>query len=107
MYIIPLAPSPNQTFTSTIPINGKKLKLYFFLRYNTEEKCWNMDISDSNKKPLIFSIPLVCGCNILEQYDYLNIGSAYIVKLDNNVTDSEPNEYNLGDKFVLVWGDNE
>ena len=53
MYIIPLTPSPNQTFTSTIPVNGKKLKLFFFLRYNTEQKCWQMDISDSNKNYLV------------------------------------------------------
>ncbi|WP_148347382.1 phage baseplate plug family protein [Clostridium butyricum] len=107
MYIIPLTPSPNQTFTSTIPVNGKKLKLFFFLRYNTEQKCWQMDISDSNKNYLVCSIPLVCGCNILKQYDYLNIGSAYIVKADTNILDTKPNEYNLGDKFILAWGDNE
>ncbi len=107
MYIIPVTSSPNQSFTSTIPINGKKVKLFFFLRYNTEQSCWGMDISDSNKNNLINSIPLVCGCNLLEQYDYLNIGSAYILKIDANINDSKPNEYNLGDKFILVWGDNE
>ncbi|AIY82206.1 putative bacteriophage protein (plasmid) [Clostridium botulinum 202F] len=105
MYIIPLTTSPNQTFTSTIPIDGKKIKLMFFLRYNTEQKCWEMDISNSDKKQLVNSIPLVCGCNLLEQHSYLNIGSAYIVKVDNNISSTRPDEYNLGDKFILLWSD--
>lgn len=107
MYIVPLTTSPNQTFTSTIPIDGSKIKFYFFLRYNTEQNCWQMDISDSNKNILVSTIPLVCGCNLLEQYSYLNIGSAYIVKNDPNTTADRPNEYNLGSTFILVWGDTE
>ena len=105
MYIVPLTPSPNQTFTSTIPVDEGKIKLYFFLRYNTEQKCWIMDLSDSSKTPLVNSIPLVCGLNILEQYSYLNIGSAYIVKIDPNIVSDRPDEYNLGKDFILVWGD--
>ncbi|WP_027633389.1 phage baseplate plug family protein [Clostridium hydrogeniformans] len=105
MYIVPLTPSPNQTFTSTIPIDGKKIKLYFFLRYNTEQKCWQMDLSDSEKAPLINSIPLIGSLNILEQYSYLKIGSAYIVKLNPNIDSDRPNEHNLGKEFILVWGD--
>lgn len=105
MYIVPLTTSPNQTFTSTIPVDGKKIKLYFFLRYNTEQKCWSMDLYDSSNISLINSIPLICGLNLLEQYSYLNIGSAYILKLDSNIVGDRPNEYNLGKDFALVWGD--
>ena len=105
MYIVPVTSSPNQTFTSTIPVDGKKLKLFFFLRYNTEQKCWEMDISDSNKNHLINSLPLVCGLNILEQHSYLSIGSAYVVKVNKNLYDSNPSENNLGTDFILVWGD--
>lgn len=106
MYIVPLTTSPNQSFTSTIPINGGKIKFNFFLKYNTEQKCWEMDLYDKNKKPLVVSVPLVCGLNILEQYDYLEIGSAYILKTDPNTMADRPNEYNLGNTFILVWGDN-
>ncbi|EHN17018.1 phage baseplate plug family protein [Clostridium sporogenes] len=107
MYIVPLTPSPNQTFTSTIPVDGEKLKLFFFLRYNTEQKCWEMDLKDSSGEDLIHSLPLVCGLNLLEQYSYLNIGSAYIAKLNPNLTEDNPNEFNLGKDFILVWGDTE
>lgn len=105
MYIIPLTTSPNQSFTSTIPVDGKKIKFNFFMRFNTEQKVWEMDIMDSSKNPLVNSIPLVCGCNLLEQYGYLKIGSAYIVKTDVNIKADRPNEYNLGSTFILVWGD--
>nr|DAY89325.1 MAG TPA: hypothetical protein [Caudoviricetes sp.] len=107
MYIIPTTTSPNQTFTSTIPIDGKKIKLYFFLRYNTEQNCWQMDISNSDKEILVSSVPLICGLNLLEQYSYLGIGAAYIAKIDNNINSDRPNDKNLGNTFLLVWGDTE
>lgn len=105
MYILPLTTKPNQKFSSTIPIDGKTIKLNFSLRYNTEAKYWVLDIFDSKNDSLIVSLNLVCGLNLLEQYSYLNIGSAYIVKVDQSLTDDIPNEYNLGTDFVLVWGD--
>jgi hypothetical protein len=105
LYIVPLTTSPNQTFTSTIPIDGKKIKFNFFLRFNTEAGYWVLDISDSSNTNLLASINLVCGLNLLEQYSYLNIGSAYIVKVDDSLSDDSPTENNLGTDFVLVWGD--
>lgn len=105
MYIVPITSNPNQSFSSTIPLNGGKVKLYFFLRYNTEQECWEMDISDSSKTPLLASIPLVCGINILEQYTYLDIGQAHIIKVNPNLKSSNPSQNNLGKDFILVWGD--
>lgn len=107
MYVIPLTTSPNQSFTSTIPVDGGKIKFNFFLRFNTEQEVWEMDIMDSNKNPIINSIPLVCGNNLLEQYSYLNIGSAYIVKNNVNLNLDRPNDSNLGTDFILLWGDTE
>lgn len=105
MYIVPLTTNPNQKFTSTIPIDGKKIKFNFFLRFNTEAKYWVLDVYNSQNDSLIVSLNLVCGLNLLEQYSYLGIGSAYIYKVDNSLTDDIPNEYNLGTDFYLVWGD--
>lgn len=107
MFIIPLTNSPNQSFTSTVPVNDKKIKFNFFLRFNTEQGCWMLTIKDEDKNILVSGIPLVCGLNILEQQSYLNIGSAYVIKLDDNIQRSMPNEFDLGTNFVLVWGDNE
>lgn len=105
LYIIPVTPSPNQTFTSTIPIDGSAKKIYFFLRFNTEQNCWMMNLKDENRNDLVNAIPLVSGMNLLEQHSYLNIGSAYIVKRDPNIQRDRPNEFDLGRSFVLAWRD--
>ncbi|MDF2791601.1 MAG: hypothetical protein K0S80_4703 [Neobacillus sp.] len=105
MFRIPLTTSPNQKFTSTIPVDGKKIKFNFFLRFNTEAKYWVLDIFNSKNDSLIVSVNLVCGSNLLEQYGYLNIGSAYIVKIDSTLTGDRPDEYNLGTDFQLIWSD--
>ncbi|MBX4266534.1 phage baseplate plug family protein [Clostridium estertheticum] len=105
MYIVPLTPSPNQSFTCTIPIDGKSIIFKFFLRYNTQAEYWVMQLSDSKQNIIIDSIPLLCGTNLLAQYSYLKVGSAYIVKLDTTLVSDKPDDTNLGTNFILVWGD--
>jgi hypothetical protein len=105
--LIPLTTDPNNTFSSTIPVNGKNVTFYFFLRWNAQANYWVMDLSDSSKNPIISSIPLISGINILEQYDYLKIGKAYIVSNDSSSQSDIPDTTNLGTQFVLVWMDND
>jgi hypothetical protein len=105
--IVPLLTDPNDMYSSTFEVNGKKKTFYFFLRYNTEADYWVMDILDQSKNPILNSIPLIMGINIFEQYEYLKIGRAYIVKTDDSILDDIPNDKNLGSDFVLIWGDNE
>lgn len=105
MYIVPLTTAPNQTFTCTIPIDGKSKTFSFYLRYNTQAGYWIMQISDNNKNVLIDSIPLICGLNLLAQYSYLRIGSAYIYKVDPTLSMDNPDSANLGTNFLMIWGD--
>lgn len=105
MYIVPITSNPNQTFTSTIPIDNSSIKFNFFLKYNTESSCWVLDIKDSGNNGIVTGINLVTGVNLLEQYSYLKIGSAYLAKVDTSLTDDLPTEYNLGTKFLLIWDD--
>ncbi|MBX4259730.1 hypothetical protein KTC96_24710 (plasmid) [Clostridium estertheticum] len=105
MYIVPLTPSPNQSFTCIIPIDSKSITFNFFLRYNTQAECWIMQLSDSKQTIIIDSIPLLCGTNLLAQYSYMKIGSAYIVKVDTTLASDKPDDINLGTNFILVWGD--
>lgn len=99
MYIIPLTSEPDQTFTSTITVDNKNLTLNFRFRYNTEAEYWTMSILD-----YVEAIPLVGYENLLEQYSYKNIGSAYIVK-NSSIEADRPSDTNLGTDFLLVWGD--
>jgi hypothetical protein len=110
--IIPLVPAPNQSFSTTVKINGgKTVKMAVFIRYNDIAGYWIMDLSDSvTKAPILGSIPVVPGdypaSNILEPYDYMQIGSAYVVNI-NNMAQEMPTVSNLGTDWLLVWGDNE
>lgn len=105
MYIVPLTTSPNQSFTCTIPIDSKSITFNFFLRYNTQAKYWIMELYDNKMNAIIVSVPLICGLNILDQYSYLNIGSAYVCKTDTTLVSDKPDDTNLGTTFLLVWGD--
>ncbi len=106
--IIPLTTDPNQTFQTTLTVDGKNITLTFDLRYNEEAGCWIMGIEDADGNLLLDSVPLVPGkypaANILAQHAYLGIGSAYIINTANSSAD-HPDDTNLGTDFVLVWGD--
>jgi len=105
---IPLTNSPNQTFQIQLVVNGNPLTLAIALSYSEMAGHWQMQVIDVNGNVLIASVPLITGwypaANILAQYQYLNIGSAYVLNTGNATTDS-PGPNNLN-QFTLLWGDN-
>ncbi|MDQ7094222.1 hypothetical protein REC12_11540 [Desulfosporosinus sp. PR] len=108
MMIIPTTSDPDQSFVTTIPVDGKNLKLRLRIRYNNVAGYWVMSISDPNTNALILdNIPLLAGgypaADLLEQYSYLGLGSACIVNVGNSSMDS-PDATTLGSDFLLAWG---
>jgi hypothetical protein len=106
---IPLDNSPNQTFKITVLVDGKNLTLSINLNYNEDAGYWVMTITDIYGNILLASIPVLMGetvgtDNILYQYGYLQIGSAYILNVSNSPKDY-PDDTDLGTDFVLLWGD--
>lgn len=107
--ILPLTSDPNQNFTCTLPIDSKNLTLRFNFRWNVDGKYWWMAVSNPNTgHSLLDGVPLLTGeypaANILEQYKYLGIGSAFLIKTGQLDMDN-PDDTNLGTDFVLVWSD--
>ena len=107
--IIPLDSTPNQTFTTQVNVNGQNMSLKFDIRYNETAAYWVMTITDSpSGKILVDSLPMVTGVapagNLLGQYEYLGIGSAYLLNMTNSPMDY-PDSTNLGTDFILAWGD--
>jgi hypothetical protein len=107
--LIPLNATPNQTFQSTLSVDSKNITLEFNLRYNEIAGYWVMKLTETvNNTVLVDSIPLIPGGypadNILDQYSYLGIGSAFIVK-SSSVSADYPDDNNLGTDFLLIWGD--
>lgn len=106
--IVPLTSAPNQSFTAQLTVNGQPLTLNIALSFSEMAGYWQMAISDSNGNLLLASVALITGwwpsANLLAQYQYLQIGSAYLLNTGNATTDY-PGPNNLG-QFSLLWGDN-
>lgn len=107
--IIPLTNQPNQTFQVVLSVDGGTIRLNLLISYDEMANYWTMGISDSNNNPLVIGIPLVTGdwpsANVLGQYGYLGIGSAYVLNLSNNNNLDYPNSSTLGTEFALLWSD--
>ena len=104
---IPITTSPNATYRFRISLKGNEVNqdIIIKLRYLDLYEVWTMDVyKDSLGDLVLCGAPLVCGTNILGQYEHLDIGEAYIVqaKADDLM---HPDNRTLGNDFVLVWGD--
>lgn len=108
--VIPLTTQPNQSFQVSLTVNGATLRLTLTIRYNEMANYWVMTVADSNGVTLIDNVPLITGswpaANILDAYQYMQIGSAYVINVSNSDINDYPNATDLGIDFVLVWGDN-
>lgn len=108
--LVPLTTNPNQTFQIALNINNGVTTLTLSIDYNEMANYWVMGVTDINGNVLLQSVPLITGTfpasNILQQYQYLNIGSAYVINASNADINDYPNATDLGTDFVLVWGDN-
>lgn len=106
--IVPLSSVPSQTLTVQLQIDGDAISLVLNIRWSEMAGYWVMTISDSQGNLLLDSAPMITGwypaANILAQYGYLKIGSAYLLNLGSDDSDY-PGRSDLGGAFVLLWGD--
>lgn len=105
--LIPLTQAPNQVFSVQLTVDGNSLTLNFVLSYSAMAGWWQLQISDVQGNLLLASVPLITGyypaANILAQYGYLQIGSAYMLNTGNDPNDF-PSSSDLT-QFSLLWGD--
>lgn len=105
---LPVNNDPNQLISTTLSVDGASLLLNLKLHYNEVANYWVMSISDQNNNLLLDSLPLVTGndpaCNLLGEFDYLEIGSIYIINLGTTSL-NYPDNNSLGNAFLLLWGD--
>jgi hypothetical protein len=97
-YEIPLVPGPQRL--STV-INGRTYLLRV-LYANEPEGGYFLDISAADGTPLVAGLPLVTGCDLLEQYAYLGLGVGLYVYTDGE-PDATPTFDNLGATSHLVF----
>lgn len=105
-YQLPITSDPDQTFSCTIPIGNQNVTLNFRLRYNDQAGYWWLTIADKDNNVILDPLPLLSPAsptgNLLEQYQYLGIGSAYLVNVGSSA--DSPTDSNLGTDFLLIWG---
>lgn len=105
--IIPLVEAPNQNFTVQLVVDSKVLTLKLTLGYSAMAGWWELSVANAQGVELVASVPLITGlypaANLLAQYGYLQIGSAYLLNTGNYLSDY-PGPNNLTD-FSLLWSD--
>jgi hypothetical protein len=106
--IIPLTPAPNQTITTTLSVDGNNVVFNLSFNFNEAAGYWVMGIADDANNVILAGMPLVPGqppeSNILSQYAYLRIGSAYLLNI-SGVAEDWPSMTSLGVDWNLAWGD--
>jgi|SRR5215472_17519819 len=88
-YLIPFQGVP-ESFSVTV--NG--VEYGFYTRFNAYSNNWMLWISDTNGNPLLSSIPMVTGTDLLEPYPDLGFDFQLIVQsvgdADNDQLPTEP-----------------
>lgn len=99
-YEIPLS-AKGQRFS--IALGGATYRLQAV--WNAPANCWMLDVSDSADAPLLTSIPLVTGLNLLDQFAYAGIAGGLLATTSAD-PDAVPTKDNLGDagKLFFVTG---
>lgn len=108
-YKIPLTSDPDQTLQVTVPVDGRNLELKLRLRYKLRQQCWAMDITKAgDQSSCLVGLPLLPGIyphnDILEQYRYMELGSAFCIQAQPTEL-QRPDDSTLGTAFYLLWGD--
>lgn len=98
---IPFSNDPSQSFVTQLDDK----KYIFDARFNDRSGVWTMDITDdSSKLPLIQSVPLLLGAELLEPYN-LGIGRMIVIDTSNRGVDAGFND--LGDRVKVYWVSND
>lgn len=101
--VVPFEAIPNHRFSCVVPIDGGNTKLRFYMRYNEIATYWVVDISKDDEV-VLSSLPLKPAQNILEQFSYLGIGSAYILP-KSEAAKQWPEANDFSSEWVVWWGD--
>lgn len=111
MYKIPLTNSPNQTFQCTVPVNQVNINFNFNLWYNEQAEYWLLTLSNYTTGEVYFAnLPLVSSKgnfgNMIHQLSYKNIGMCFMLPTTEDLKCAANND-NLGQTYIMIWGDNE
>jgi hypothetical protein len=96
-YEIPLSAVPQ---TMLLSIGGIDYRIT--VRWNDALGAWLMDLAAGSGASILLGVPLVTGCDLLEQYRHLNIGGSLYVQSDSDLM-AMPTADNLGSTSHLYF----
>ena len=102
--IIPMQAIPNHSFSSVIPFTDSNIELRFTMQFNEVAGYWFVDISREPGEMLLSGYPWIPAQDLLEQFQYLGIGHAYIVP-KTQISKQFPDYKTLSSEWAVVWGD--
>lgn len=101
VYKLPVTNLPNQSFSSTLQVNGQNVNLEFFFSWNLCSETWEMTVHKGDEE-ILNHVPLIVGENIIGYKEYLGLGSLSLVS-ENSTKLDKPNMDNLGTEYLLFW----
>jgi hypothetical protein len=97
---------PNHSFSCVVPFTDSNVELRFTMQFNEVADYWFVDISRGDGEMLLSAYPWIPAQDILEQFQYLGIGHAYIVPV-TQISKQFPDYNTLSTEWAVVWGDDE
>ncbi len=97
VYSIPLYSGAQQFQVS---LENRTIQIRLIWR-EAEGGGWFMDLSETDGTPILAGLPLRCGYNLLEQYQYLGLGK--MMCLIDGDDSHEPTYEDMGSTLKLYW----
>lgn len=93
---------PVTAATQTFKISLAGVFYQILLQWCDPSRCWILSFSNSQGSPLLSSIPLVTGVDLLSPHQHLGIKGSLVVQTDNN-PDEVPDLNTLGSTGNLYF----
>ena len=101
--IVPMQAIPNHSFSCVIPLDNGNIELRFTMQYNEVAGFWFVDIGKDNQT-ILSGYPLIPAQDLLEQFQYMEIGHAYLIPR-SELTQQFPDYETLSTEWYVVWSD--
>lgn len=103
--IVPMQAIPNHSFSCKIPLDAGNVDLRFTMQYNEIAGFWFIDIA-KDSQTILAGYPLIPAQDILEQFQYMGIGHAFILP-KSDVSSQFPDLETLTSEWYVVWSDDD
>lgn len=105
IYTVPFKTNIPYSFTSSAGKNNFKIHI----KYSIEDDTYFMDIDlyqNGSYVPIISCLNITIGCDLFMPFQQYELGSLFILPIDNRYIFEVPHADTLVSKYVMVWEHN-